>query len=73
MEQLTAKKPRPEVREFSLKNVSAEDLEIMESNSESFDPEADGAFLEGGEKEENRQRFFPPKPRVTTTTKRFKF
>jgi len=41
-EQLTAKKPRPEVREFSLKNVSAEDLEIMESDSESFDPEADG-------------------------------
>lgn len=41
-EQLTAKKPRPEVREFSLKNVSAEDLEIMESDSESFDPESDG-------------------------------
>lgn len=41
-EQLTAKKPRPEVREFSLKNVIEEDLEIMESDSESFDSEADG-------------------------------
>lgn len=36
-EQPTAKKPRPKVREFSLKN----DLEIMESDSESFDPEAE--------------------------------
>lgn len=40
-EQPTAKQPRPEVREFSLKNVSAEDLEMMESDSESFDPEAE--------------------------------
>lgn len=39
-EQPTAKKPRPKVREFSLKNVCA-DLEIMESDSESFDPEAE--------------------------------
>ena len=36
-EQPTAKKPRPKVCEFSLKN----DLEIMESDSESFDPEAE--------------------------------
>ena len=36
-EQPTANKPRPKVCKFSLKN----DLEIMESNSESFDPEAE--------------------------------
>ena len=35
------KKPRPEVRQFSYKNVSAEDLEIMESDLQSFDSEAD--------------------------------
>ena len=39
-EQPTAKKPRPTVSEFSLKNVLA-DLETMESDSESFDPEAE--------------------------------
>ena len=39
-EQPTAKKPQPKVREFSLKNVCA-DLETMESDSESFDPEAE--------------------------------
>ena len=40
-EQPTAKKPRPEFREFSLKNVHAEDLQMTESDSEPFDQEAE--------------------------------
>ena len=40
-EQPTAKQPRPEFREFSLKNVHAEDLQMIESDSEPFDQEAE--------------------------------
>ena len=40
-EQPTAKKPRPEFREFSLKNVHAEDLQMTGSDSEPFDQEAE--------------------------------
>ena len=40
-EQPTAKKPRPEFHEFSLKNVHAEDLQMTESDSEPFHQEAE--------------------------------